>query len=165
MPKRLSVAGGRFFLLLESMKANRYLHSRASNRGSQMSFLKPFTPQLLSVLRIMSGLFLLHHGTAKYLNFPVGPMNHASPMTMGGAAGLIELVFGALLVIGLFTRLAAFIASGMTAVAYFYVHARRGFFPILNGGELAALYAFVLLYIAAAGGGPWSVDRALRSDD
>jgi putative oxidoreductase len=92
-------------------------------------------------------------------------MNNASPMTMGGAAGLIELVFGALLVVGLFTRLSAFIASGMTAVAYFYAHAHRGFFPILNGGELAALYAFVFLYLAAAGGGPWSADRAWRQAD
>lgn len=126
-----------------------------------MSFLSPYAGILLSVLRIMSGLLLLQHGTAKYLNFPVGPMNNASPMTIGGAAGLIELVFGALLVIGLFTRFSAFIASGMTAVAYFYVHAARGFFPILNGGELAALYCFVFLYISAAGAGPISVDRLL----
>jgi putative oxidoreductase len=124
-----------------------------------MDFLRPYSPILLSVLRIMSGLLLLQHGTTKYLNFPVGPMNNASPMTMGGAAGIIELVFGVLLVLGLFTRLSAFIVSGMTAVAYFYAHAHRGFFPILNGGELAALYTFVFLYIAAAGPGPLSVDR------
>jgi putative oxidoreductase len=80
-------------------------------------------------------------------------------MTMGGAAGLIELVGGVLLVIGLFTRLTAFVVSGMLAVAYFTVHAPQGFFPILNGGELAALYCFVFLYLAGAGGGPWSVDR------
>jgi len=95
----------------------------------------------------------------------VGRMNHASPMTMSGAAGLIELVFGVLLVVGLFTRCSAFIVSGMTAVAYFYAHAHRGFFPILNGGELAALYSFVFLYLAAAGGGPWSVDRVWRQAD
>jgi len=126
-----------------------------------MTFLSPHAGLLLSVLRIMSGLLLLQHGTMKYLNIPVGPMNNASPMTMGGAAGLIELVFGALLVLGLFTRLSAFIASGMTAVAYFYAHAAKSFYPILNGGELAALYCFVFLYIAAAGPGPLSVDRAL----
>ena len=74
-----------------------------------MDFLRPYAPQLLSVLRIMSGLLLLQHGTTKYLNFPVGPMNNASLMTMSGAAGVIELVFGVLLVIGLFTRLSAFI--------------------------------------------------------
>lgn len=130
-----------------------------------MDFLRPFTPQLLSVLRIMSGLLLLQHGTAKYLNFPVGPMNNASPMTMGGAAGIIELVCGALLVLGLFTRFAAFIASGMCAVAYFYAHAGRNFFPLLNGGELAVLYAFVFLYLAAAGGGPLGLDRLMRKED
>ena len=129
-----------------------------------MDFLKTYTAQLLSVLRIMSGLLVLQHGTTKYLNIPVGPMNNASPMTMGGAAGVIELIGGVLLVIGLFTRPAAFILSGMTAVAYFYGHAHRGFFPILNAGELAALYCFVFLYLAAAGGGPWSVDRMLRGE-
>lgn len=124
-----------------------------------MDFLKPYTAQLLSVLRIMSGLFVLQHGTYKYLSIPVGPMNNASPTTMSGAAGVIELVFGSLLVIGLFTRFSAFILSGMCAVAYFYSHAPRGFYPILNAGELAALYSFVFLYLAAAGGGPWSVDK------
>ena len=124
-----------------------------------MSFLRPYSAQLLSLLRIMSGLLLLQHGTAKYLNFPVGPMNNASPMTMSGAAGLIELIGGVLIVIGLFTRPAAFIISGMTAVAYFYAHAHQGFFPILNRGELAALYCFVFLYLAAAGGGAFSLDR------
>lgn len=124
-----------------------------------MTFLAPWTPQLLSVLRIMSGLLLLQHGTTKYLNFPEGPMNNASPMTMGGAAGILELVGGVLLVFGLFTRPVAFILSGMTAVAYFYAHAPRDFFPLLNGGELAALYCFVFLFLAAAGGGPLSLDR------
>jgi putative oxidoreductase len=83
---------------------------------------------------------------------------------MSGAAGLIELVCGALLVIGLLTRPAAFLLSGMTAVAYFWAHAPRGFFPILNAGELAVLYCFVFLYLAAAGAGPWSVDRILRGE-
>jgi putative oxidoreductase len=124
-----------------------------------MTLLKPFTPQLLSLLRFMSGLLVLQHGTAKYLNFPSGPMNNASPLTMSGAAGVIELIGGVLLVVGLLTRPAAFILSGMTAVAYFYVHAPRGFFPILNAGELAALYCFVFLYLAAAGAGPLSLDR------
>jgi putative oxidoreductase len=129
-----------------------------------MDFLRPCTPQLLSVLRIMSGLLLLQHGTTKYLSIPVGPMNNASPLSMSGAAGLIELVTCVLLVLGLFTRPAAFIASGMCAVAYFYAHAGRGFFPILNGGELAVLYAFVFLYLAAAGGGPLSLDRIIRKE-
>ena len=125
-----------------------------------MDFLKPYTSQLLSVLRIMSGLLLLQHGTGKYLSIPVGPMNNASPVTMSGTAGILELIGGVLLIIGLFTRPVAFILSGMCAVAYFYAHYPRGFFPILNGGELAALYSFVFLYLAAAGGGAWSVDKA-----
>lgn len=129
-----------------------------------MDFLRPYTAQLLSILRIMSGLLLLQHGTTKFINIPLGPMNNASPLSMSGAAGLIELVFGVLLVIGLFTRFSAFIASGMTAVAYFYAHAGRGFFPILNGGELAVLYSFVFLYLAAAGGGPWAVDAVTRRE-
>jgi putative oxidoreductase len=130
-----------------------------------MTFLTPFSSLLLSLLRVMTGLLLLEHGTGKYLNLPVGPMNNASPMTMGGAAGVLELVGGILLILGLFTRPVAFILSGMTAVAYFYAHAPRGFFPILNGGELAIVYCFLLLYIAAVGGGSISLDRAIRSAD
>lgn len=133
-----------------------------------MDFLRPYTPQLLSVLRITSGLLLLQHGTTKFLNFPVGPMNNMNPMTMSGVAGILELIGGVLLIIGLFTRPVAFILSGMCAVAYFYAHAgwqsAQGFFPILNRGELAALYAFVFLYLAAAGGGVWSVDKARGAD-
>jgi len=130
-----------------------------------MQFLRPYTPQIRSILRIMTGLLILQHGTSKYLNFPIGPMNNAAPTTMSGAAGLFELIGGVLIVLGLFTRPVAFILSGMTAVAYFYVHAQRGFFPLLNGGELAALYCFVFLYLAAAGGGPWSADRIRGSAD
>lgn len=130
-----------------------------------MTFLRPYSEMILSVLRIMSGLLVLQHGTAKYLNIPTGPMNNASPSTMSGAGGVIELIAGVLVVIGLFTRPAAFILSGMTAVAYFYSHAPRGFYPILNAGELAALYCFVFLYLSAAGGGPWSVDRMIGRDE
>ena len=127
-----------------------------------MTFLTPWTDRLLSVLRIMSGLLLLQHGTTKYLDLPVGPMNDVAPLSMSGIAGMMELVGGLLLVLGLFTRPVAFLLSGMTAVAYFYAHAPRDFFPILNGGELAALYCFVFLYLAAAGGGAWSLDRMRR---
>lgn len=129
-----------------------------------MDFLRPYSAQLLSVLRIMSGFLVLQHGTTKFLDLPVGPMNDASPATLSGAAGVIELICGVLIVIGLFTRPAAFILSGMTAVAYFYAHAGISFFPILNHGELAVLYCFVFLYLAAAGGGPWSIDRARDSN-
>lgn len=129
-----------------------------------MKFLKPYSPFLLSALRIMSGLLLLQHGTTKYLSFPETQMSGASPASMSGAAGLIELVGGVLIVAGLFTRPVSFIVSGMLAIAYFYAHAGRDFFPILNGGELAALYCFVFLYLAAAGAGPLSVDRILKRD-
>lgn len=129
-----------------------------------MTFLAPFEPQLRSVLRIMSGLLFLQHGTVKVLDFPIHERMNAMPLSsLAGFAGVIELVFGALLVIGLFSRVSAFIASGMTAAAYFIAHAGQGFFPLLNGGELAALYCFVFLYLAAAGPGPWSVD-AMRGN-
>ena len=82
--------------------------------------------------------------------------------SLGGVAGLIELVGGALLLLGLFTRPVAFLLSGLMAFAYFIAHAPRDFWPIVNGGELAALYCFLFLYLAAAGGGPWSFDRWLR---
>ena len=124
-----------------------------------MDLLKPYTAQLLSVLRIMSGLLFLQHGTTKYLSIPVTKMSGVAPLSIGGAAGLIELVGGILIVIGLFTRPVAFILSGTMAVAYFYAHFPQGFFPILNGGELSALYCFVFLFVAAAGGGTWGVDQ------
>jgi len=122
-----------------------------------------WSPRLLSILRIMSGLLLLQHGTAKYFNFPfVQSMANASLTSLSGIAGILELVGGVLLILGLFTRPTAFILSGMTAVAYFVAHAPHGFYPILNEGELAVLYCFVFLYIAAAGSGPWSLDAMRR---
>ena len=122
-----------------------------------------WAPRLLSVLRIMSGLLLLQHGTAKLFKFPVVPMYAKLDLTsLAGIGGFIELIGGALVVIGLFSRCAAFIVSGMCAVGYFVVHAPRGFYPILNGGETIALYCFVFLYLAAAGPGPWSIDAARR---
>jgi putative oxidoreductase len=118
-----------------------------------------WAPRLLSILRIMAGLMLMEHGTAKLLKFPaVATMANLDLSSMPGIAGFFELIGGALLVLGLFTRPVAFILAGMTAVAYFTAHAPRGFFPILNGGELAALYCFAFLYLAAAGPGPWSLD-------
>ncbi len=128
-----------------------------------MRFLEPYAAYLLSVLRIMAGLLFLQHGTTKYLGFPATPMSGVNPLSMSGAAGAIELVGGTLLVLGLFARPVAFVLSGTMAVAYFYAHYPKGFYPILNGGELAALYCFVFLFIAAAGGGPLSIDRVRKS--
>ncbi|RTZ45774.1 DoxX family protein [Candidimonas sp. SYP-B2681] len=123
-----------------------------------------WTPRILSILRIVSGYLLIAHGTTKILSIPATQMSGVPIASMYGASGLIELIFGALLVIGLFTQFAAFIASGFTAAAYFIGHvAPKGHLlsPLLNGGELAVLFCFVFLFIAFAGGGPWSVD-ALR---
>ena len=119
-----------------------------------------WSPHLLSVLRIMSALLFLEHGTSKLLGFPPSPVpGHFQLFSMIGFSGVLEFVGGILLVIGLFTRVAAFILSGEMAVAYFMAHAPHDFFPMVNKGELAVLYCFVFLYLAAAGGGPLSLDR------
>jgi putative oxidoreductase len=117
-------------------------------------------PRLLGLLRIMTALLLLQHGTAKLLGFPhVAMFDTMHLLSLLGFAGLLEFSGGILLLLGLFTRPVAFILSGEMAVAYFIAHAQKSFFPILNGGELAALYCFVLLYLAVAGGGAWSFTR------
>jgi putative oxidoreductase len=122
-----------------------------------------WAPRLLSILRIVAGLLFLQHGTAKYLKIPTVPMfANLDPLSPSGIAGMFELVGSVLLILGLFTRPVAFVLSGLMAAAYFIGHAPRGFYPILNAGELAALYCFVFLYIAAAGAGPWSLDAARK---
>jgi putative oxidoreductase len=115
-----------------------------------------WAPRMLSVLRIMTGLLFLQHGTGKLLGFPA--IDAPPMMTPGGIAGFFELIGGVLIVLGLFTRPVAFIMAGMMAVAYFWIHAPSSFFPIQNGGELAVMYSFVFLYLMCAGPGPWSVD-------
>ena len=118
-----------------------------------------WAPRLLSIMRVMAGLLFLQHGTAKLLKIPVMPnFANLNIMSLPGIAGILELVGGVLLIVGLFTRTTAFVLSGLMAVAYFIAHAPRGFYPNLNAGELAALYSFDFLYIAAAGPGPWSYD-------
>ncbi|KQP61740.1 DoxX family protein [Methylobacterium sp. Leaf108] len=121
-----------------------------------------WAPRLLSVLRIMTGLLFLQHGTQKILGFPPSERGMPALLSLSGTAGLLELVGGVLIVLGLFTRPVAFILSGQMAVAYFLAHAQRSFYPILNGGELAILFCFVILYLAAAGPGPWSLDAQRR---
>ena len=129
--------------------------------------LAKFAPQMLSILRIVSGLIFFEHGLQKYVGFPPYPPGASAPafMTMSGVGGLIELVGGFLLILGLFTRPVAFILSGEMAVAYWWVHGPRNFFPVLNAGDAAILYCFVFLYMFFAGGGPWSVDALWRKAD
>ena len=124
-------------------------------------FLARFEPVLLSVLRIITGFLIIQHGTQKWLLFPSGT-TRASVESLSGVAGLLELVGGALIIVGLFTRPVAFVLSGLCAFAYFIAHAPQGFWPILNKGELAVIYAFLFLYIACRGAGQVSVDNSLR---
>ena len=120
---------------------------------------------ILSVLRVFTGLELLQHGTGKILGFPAVPsFANVQIGSLSGMGGLIELIGGILFTIGLFTRPVAFILSGFTAAAYFMAHASKGFYPVLNGGELAALYCFVFLFFTFAGGGPWSVDALMKRE-
>lgn len=121
-----------------------------------------YQPQLLSVLRIVTGLLFVCHGTAKVLGFPAVEGVPPPGLSLAGLSGPLELVLGALFLLGLFTRPVAFLASGFCAVGYWMIHAPNGFIPIQNGGETIALYCFVFLYFAAAGPGPWSVDAAMR---
>ena len=122
-----------------------------------------WSPRLLSILRIVSALIFMEHGTQKLLGFPLSEQAAPELLSLGGISGILELVGGVLLVLGLFTRPVAFILSGMMAVAYWYAHAPQDFFPVNNGGDAAILYCFVFLYLFAAGPGPWSLDAWLRS--
>ena len=124
--------------------------------------LDSWQPRVLSLLRFMTGLVLLQYGLQKIFGLiPGGPIQLQSFGTLIWFAGAVELVGGGLLVLGLFTRAAAFILSGQMAFAYFIGHAGRSFFPILNGGGLAIILCFVCLYLVTAGGGPLSVDAML----
>jgi putative oxidoreductase len=123
------------------------------------NFMRPYEPQLYAVLRIVTGFLFLWHGMQKLFGFP-GEMPPGVPAFIIWVAGPIELVGGILVMIGLFTRWAAFLASGLMAFAYWMGHGTKALLPALNGGEPAVLYCFVFLYIAARGPGLWSVDEA-----
>jgi putative oxidoreductase len=132
-----------------------------------MAWLARHEKTLLSILRIVAGLLFLEHGTQKILGFPIplpAAMLSAIPpamMVVITAAGIIEMVGGALITIGLFTRFAAFVCAGEMAAAYFLGHVSRGgFWPIVNGGGEAILYCFIFLFIAAAGPGPLAISRS-----
>jgi putative oxidoreductase len=122
-----------------------------------------FTPHALALLRVMTGLLFLEHGTGKLLGFPASESAH-SPALFGLIwwSGVLELVGGLLVALGLMTRPVAFVLAGEMAVAYFMAHAPRSFFPMLNGGDAAVLYCFVFLFLAVAGPGSFSLDSLLR---
>ena len=120
-------------------------------------FLGNHSPRLYAILRIVAGLLFAMHGTQKLFGWP-GDNPPVEIASMMGVAGIIELVCGLLIMIGLLTSWAAFIASGEMAVAFFMAHLPQHPLPIVNGGELAVLYCFLFLYIAASGSGIWSVD-------
>ena len=124
-----------------------------------------WAPIMLSVLRIVTALIFILHGTQKHFGIPARPNNGAAPEMFGQLwfGGILEIVGGTLLLLGLFTRPVAFVLSGMMAVAYWQFHFPRNIFPTLNGGDAAILYCFVFLYIAVAGGGAWALDRMGRN--
>jgi len=134
-----------------------------NNIGAQFAV---WAPRVLSILRIVTGFLFMIHGAQKLFGFPA-PMPGGGPplMSLFGIGGILEFFGGLLILLGLFTRPVAFILSGEMAVAYFMMHAPAGFWPLLNRGEAAVLFCFVFLYLAFAGGGPWSVDSLLRRRD
>ena len=125
------------------------------------NFMKPYSAQTYGLMRIIVGALFLCHGLTKLFQFPTAPPPAAPAFVIYGA-GSLELVCGTLVAIGLFTRWAAFIASGLMAVAYWLAHGTKSLFPMVNQGELAVLYCFVFLFIAAHGPGIWSVDATRR---
>jgi len=126
-----------------------------------MDRLTTYAPQALSLLRIVAALAFMTHGLMKVFHFPAAAMDGPLPPLLL-AAGWLELVGGALLALGLFTRPVAFTLCGQMAVAYWMVHFPKGFYPAQNGGEPALLFCFIFLYLACAGGGAWSLDAMVR---
>jgi putative oxidoreductase len=126
-----------------------------------LPWLSRWQPQLLAILRIVTGLLFLEHALIKLIGFPPGGKPGLQDVgSFLWIAGLVELITSVLVILGLFTRAAAFVAAGEMAVAYWMVHAKMGFYPAVNMGEAAILFCFVFLYLAAAGAGAWSVDGA-----
>ena len=129
-----------------------------------MSQLETWSPRVLAVVRIITALLFIEHGLMKLVAFPAAVPGLPSPLpAILVAAALIEIVGGALIAVGLFTRIAAFICSGEMAAAYFMFHAPQSFWPAVNQGDAAILFCFVFLYLAFAGAGAWSVDERLPS--
>ena len=130
----------------------------------EFTWLSRWQPQLLAILRIVVGLLFLEHGLSKFLAFPVPfPVHPLPPLLV--AAGVVECVAGVLITIGLFTRIAAFLASGEMAIGYWIMHFPQGFWPLANKGEAAIMFCFVFVYVAAAGPGAWSIDSARMKNE
>jgi putative oxidoreductase len=127
--------------------------------GGSMPFMSTLNQQAYALMRIVTGLLFLFHGLQKLLGFPKDAPE--APAFILYVAGPIELIGGALIVFGLFTRYAAFLCSGLMAAAYWMAHGTKALYPLVNGGELAALYSFVFLFIASQGSGIWSADDAM----
>jgi putative oxidoreductase len=123
-----------------------------------LNSLERLSPSMLAVLRIVTALIFMEHGTQKLLGFPPGSNPQPALLSLYGFAGMLELVGGLLILLGLFTRPVAFILAGEMAFAYFMGHAPRGFFPVNNGGDASILYCFVFLYFVFSGPGAWSLD-------
>jgi putative oxidoreductase len=137
-------------------------HNATQNAGGGLTArIAPYQPYALTILRIAAALLFFEHGTSRLFGFP-SPLPTPALFTLYWFAGAIELVGGALVGLGLFTRFAALIMSGEMAFAYFLSHAPRDFFPILNRGDGAILFCFVFFYIAVAGAGAWSLDGLIR---
>ena len=122
-------------------------------------FLTVWRPRVLGIMRIVTAFLFMQHGGQKIFGYPAPQRSEFDLLSLSGVAGTLELFGGFLVLIGLFTQPIAFVLSGLMAFAYFIAHAPRGFWPIVNGGELAAMYSFVFLYLAVAGGGAWSLDQ------
>jgi putative oxidoreductase len=132
----------------------------------RIDLLDRYQPHMLAILRIVTGLIFMEHGTQKLFGFPA-PSERGMPelFSVSGIGGIMEFVGGLLIAVGLFTRPVAFLLSGEMAVAYWMFHAPRNFFPILNGGDAAILYCFVFLLLVFTGPGAWSIDKALSRPD
>lgn len=131
--------------------------------NSMFAGFERWRPQILSILRIVAALLFIQHGTAKFFNFPSPGPGSLPPLYF--IQGLLEFGGGLLLLAGVYTRIVAFVLSGDMAVAYFMAHYPKSFYPIVNNGDLAILFSFVFLYIFFAGGGAWSVDRAVLKQE
>lgn len=124
--------------------------------------LNSYRPHVLSILRVITGLMFLQHGTQKILNFPEAPGWEIAVLSLPWIAGILELFGSIFIVLGLFTRPVSFLLSGLMACAYFMAHYPQGFYPITNGGELAILFCFIFLYLVFAGSGRWSLDAYMK---